>query len=220
MLIRVRPLFDSRPMIALVDYDGADLRPLERAFKELGAPAEIVNSIEQLLRASKLVVAVTAPFGVIAAALRDRGVVGALMRAILDGRAFLGIGSGMHLLFDVSYEAGQHTGLGVIPGKSIPFESDAEHLVRRQFKPPHVGWSPVRWSGRCPLLNGLRSGESFYFQHSSHAQPLDTAATVAHSSFGLDFAAVVWEGQVFGTQFLPERSQDAGRTLLANFVAI
>jgi glutamine amidotransferase len=207
-------------MIAIIDHGQADAGPLERAFREIGARAEIVHSIEQLQRCSKLVVAGAAPLAALVRSLRDRGLVGPLVRAILDGRPFLGIGPGLHLLLDVSYENGQHTGLGLIAGKAVPFESDSQHPVRRQFRPPHVGWTPVTWTARCPLFNGLESGASFYFDHVSRAQPLDREIAVASARFGVEFAATLWDGRTFGVQFIPEKSQESGRVVLSNFAAL
>ncbi len=207
-------------MIALVDYGQADVALLARAFRDVTERVEVAPSADRLARASKVVVGGAGAFGAMARGLRDRSLVRSIVRAILDGRPYLGIGLGMQLLLDVSYQDGQHTGLGVIPGKSIPFETDTQHPVRRQFRPPHVGWAPVRWASPCPLLAGLTSGESFFFEHASHAQTLDRSLCAAQANFGIDFAAVIWDGRMYGTQFLPERSQDAGRRLLANFAAM
>lgn len=205
-------------MIAIVDHGDPATRLLERTLQQLGASVVVAASVDVIQRASKLIVSGSGPFGRAAQAIRDRAFVGSLMRAIREGRPYLGIGIGLHLLFDVSYEAGQHTGFGVLSGKSIPFEIDQSDPVRRQFIPPHMGWSPVRWVDRCPLLRGLAPGESFYFNHGAHSQPLDSAVGVAQSRFGVDFVAVVWRGNVYGTQFVPEQSQQAGRQVLENFV--
>ncbi len=210
----------ARSMIAIIDHGEDSSGPLERAFRDAGAPAERVNSIEQLQRASKVVLAGTAPLPALIRSLRERELVGSLVRAVLDGRPFLGIGSGLHALLDVSYEEGEHTGLGIIPGKAIPFETDATHPIRRQYKPPHMGWAPVEWSARCPLLNGLQSGASFFFDHTARAQTLDPEVAVASSRYGVDFTAVVWDGRTFGVQFQPEKSQESGQVVLSNFASL
>lgn len=207
-------------MIAIIDHGEECSGPLERAFREAGAAAERVNSVEQLQRASKVVLLGSAPLAALIRSLRDRELVGSLIRGILDGRPFLGIGSGLHALLDVSHEDGQHTGLGIISGKAIPFETDATHPIRRQYKPPHIGWTPVEWSSRCPLLNGLQSGASFFFDHASRAETLDPDVAVASACFGVNFTAVVWEGRTFGVQFQPEKSQESGQVVLSNFAAL
>lgn len=207
-------------MIAIVDHGAADTGPLVRAFQRLGADAQPVNSIDRLERAARIVIGGLASFAALVRGLRDRRLVGPLVRAILEGRPFLGIGPGMHLLLDVSYEAGQHTGLGVLPGKAVTLEADAGHPVRRLYTPPHQGWAPVRWTAESPLLRGLTSGDSFYFEHAAVAQPLDTSATTAVSNYGVDFTAVVSSGRMFGTQFVPELSQEAGLRMLGNFAAL
>jgi len=207
-------------MIAIIDEPSTESAPLQRAFHDLGARAESVRSVEQLQRASRVIVTGHGSFAALSRSLRDRGLVPALLRAALDGRPFLGIAAGLHLLLDVSYENGQHTGLGLIPGKAIPFESDSMHPVRRQYKPPHVGWTPVHWTSPCPLLAGLETGASFFFDHSCRPQPLDPDFSAASANFGVEFIAVVASGRTYGVQFIPEKSQESGCVILSNFAAL
>lgn len=206
-------------MIAIVDFGQEDVPPLERALADVGAKGEVVQSPDRLKRAAKVVLSCSGAYSAAARQIRDRSLISTLLRAMAEGVPYLGVGLGMQLLFDVIYEGGQHTGLGVIPGKVIPFDVDTNHPVRRQFKVPHVGWTPVHWNDDCPLLSGLKSGDSFYFDHSTHAQPLDERVTIGRSGYGFDFSAVIWRGNLYGTQFLPHRSQENGSKVLANFAA-
>ncbi|MFO0974653.1 MAG: imidazole glycerol phosphate synthase subunit HisH [Phycisphaerae bacterium] len=206
-------------MIAVIDHGAADQGALLRALQRAGADAELVHSADRLDRAARIVLYANGSFASLARGLRDRRLIGSLVRAILEGRPFLGVGAGMHMLLDVSYDDGQHTGLGVVPGKAIPIPYDASHPARRVYRPPHQGWAAVRWNENCPLLRGLTSGESFYFEHACLAQPLDAAVTVGRSNYGVDFCAVLALGRTYAVQFLPQQSQEAGQRLLANFAA-
>jgi glutamine amidotransferase len=206
-------------MIAILDCETGDARRIQKAFSSFGADTQIVNSIDGLDRAAKIVIPSGSSFRENARWIRDRRLVGPLLRAINDGRGILAVSLGLHLLMDVSYEDGQHTGLGAIPGKVARFDFGT-HPAARHFVLPHQGWNQVVWSNGCPLLAGLRSGEYFYFDHSYHAEPLDEHAVAARCNHGIDFAAVIEQDRIFATQFLPERSEEAGLKLLANFVAI
>ena len=206
-------------MIAILDCEAGDAQRIQKAFTSFGADAKVVGSIDGLDRASKLVIPSGSSFRQAARYIRDRGLVGPLLRAIDDGRGILAVSLGLHLLMDVSYEDGQHTGLGAIHGKVARFDFGT-HPAARHFVLPHQGWNQVVWSNGCPLLTGLKSGEYFYFDHSYHAEPLDEKTVAARCNHGIDFAAVISQGRVFATQFLPERSGEAGLKLLANFVAI
>ncbi|HVP13836.1 MAG TPA: imidazole glycerol phosphate synthase subunit HisH [Phycisphaerae bacterium] len=206
-------------MIAILECETGDSSRLQKVFASFGADAKVVGFTEGLDRASKIVIPSGTSFRQTVRSVRDRGLVGPLLRAVEDGRAVLAVSLGMHLLMDVSYEEGQHTGLGAIHGKVARFDF-GDHPAARHFVLPHQGWNQVVWSNGCPLLTGLHSGEYFYFDHSYHAEPLDERTIAARSNHGIDFAAVLWQGRVFATQFLPERSGEAGLKLLANFLAM
>ena len=206
-------------MIAILDCDCERTGGVRKALGGLGVdtvPAKTVDGIE---RASKLVIPDCRSFKQTAVWIRDRGLVGPLLRAIDRGCPILGISRGMHLLFDVSYEDGQHAGLGVIHGKVTHFDFGT-HPAARHFTVPHQGWNQVQWTSDCPLLAGLKPGAYFYFDHTHHPEPLDVRMVPASCNHGIDFCAVAWKGRVFGTQFLPEKSEEAGRTLFGNFVRL
>lgn len=206
-------------MIAILELETTAPQRLKEAFDALGADSRTVNSVEALNSASKIVLPPGGSLSHIVGSLRDRGLVGPLLRALEDGRPVLAISVGMHLLMDVSYEDGQHAGLGAIHGKAARLEF-GQHPAAKHFVLPHRGWNQVTWSDGCPLLAGLQSGEYFYFDHSYHAEPLEERAIAARCNHGIDFAAVLWQQRVFGVQFLPERSEQAGLTVLTNFVAM
>ncbi|MBN2563447.1 MAG: imidazole glycerol phosphate synthase subunit HisH [Phycisphaerae bacterium] len=206
-------------MIAIIDCESSDTQGLRKAFDHLAAEARVVRSIEDVERASKIVIPNSSSFSRMIRSLRDARLVAPLLRAADDGRAVLGISHGMHLFFDVSHERGQHTGLGLIHGKVTCFDL-GNHPAARHFLIPHRGWNEVHWTNDCPLSAALRSGEYFYFDHASYAEPLDEAFASAKTNHGLDFCSLIWKDRIFGTQFLPEKSEEAGLRLLANFAGL
>lgn len=206
-------------MIAILDCETGDLTRVKQALDSLGADARIVNSADGLARAAKIILPNGGSFAKTVRALRDRGLVGPLLRAADQGSHVLALSLGMHVLMDVSFEDGQHTGLGLIAGKAASFDFGT-HPAARHFVLPHQGWNQVTWSNGCPLLTGLESGEYFFFDHTHHAEPLDGRIVAGRCNHGIDFAAVLWQGRIFATQFLPERSEQAGLKVLANFLAM
>lgn len=203
-------------MIAIIDCDASDARPVKRAFDRIGADAVLVDAPYRIDPAAKIVIPPARSLPKMIRSLRDRRFISPVIQAVADGRPILGISQGMHLLFDVSYENGQHTGLGLVHGKVIRFEF-GDHPAARHFVLPHEGWNQVNWTEDCPLTLGLSSGDYFYFRHDHLAEPLDRTAAYGVCNHGIDFTALVCQDPVFGTQFLPEKSEDAGLTLLANF---
>ncbi|MFQ5428686.1 MAG: imidazole glycerol phosphate synthase subunit HisH [Phycisphaerae bacterium] len=206
-------------MIAILDCEGAEAGGVKRALDGLQVDAIPADAADAIERASKIILPHSRSLSLTVAAMRDRQLVMPLLRAIDRGRPVLGISAGFHLLLDVSYEEGQHTGLGVVHGaaKRLDFGT---HPAAKHFSIPHQGWNQVRWSVECPLTAGLRSGEYFYFDHSYFGEPLDERLVAASCTHGVEFSAIIWKDHIFGTQFLPERSDDAGRALLTNFAAM
>lgn len=206
-------------MIAVVDCEGSRTRPVMAALAELGADAQLVSSPEALALADKIILPPSHSYRRMLGSLRDRGLAEPLIRAIESNKPILGIGGGLNVLFDVSYEDQQHTGLGVMHGKVARFDFGG-HPAARHFSIPHQGWNQVHWAMDCPLFNGLESGEYFYFDHCVHPEPLDTRVVAARTNHCVDFTSVVRHKNIYGTVFFPERSDAAGRTVLRNFVQL
>ncbi len=206
-------------MIAIVDYGMGNLRSVQKAFERVGADAQIVASAEQIDRAAKVVLPGVGAFADAIEHMRAQGLVDPVVRAVDSGRPFLGICLGLQLLFDVSYEDGEHTGLGLVPGKVVRF--DFEGLpAARGLKIPHMGWNQLVWDDACPLLHGVTPGTHFYFVHSYHVQPIDADVSSAWSEHGVRFVAMVWRDNLYATQFHPEKSQRCGLKILENFAKL
>lgn len=203
-------------MIAVVDYGAGNLASVRKALVAVGAEPRVVGDAADLGRPSGLVVPGVGHFGATSSlgqAWRDA--VAAHVRA---GRPLLGICLGMQWLFEASEEAPGCPGLGLLGGTCLRLgAADRPGESNAAIKVPHVGWNrvePLRPSGP---LGGVDEGAYAYFTH-SYAAPV-TADTVATSRHGRVFAAVVERGVVWGTQFHPEKSGDAGLRILANFVS-
>jgi len=206
-------------LIAIVDYGMGNLRSVQKAFERVGAVAEIVQTPEKIAAAEKVVLPGVGAFRDAIGHLREQGLVAPLVEAANSGRPFLGICLGLQLLFDVSYEDGEYKGLGVIPGRVVRFNFNGKPDAAG-LKVPHMGWNQLTWSQPCPLLEGLEPGRHFYFVHSYYVEPTDTALARAQCNYGYDFTAMIWRGNLFATQFHPEKSQAAGLKILENFTRI
>lgn len=209
-------------IVAIVDYGSGNLRSaakaFERAAREAGIDAriEITADAEAVRRADRIVLPGVGAFadcrrGLLAVP----GMVEAMEDAVLHGgRPFLGICVGMQLMADQGLEYGRHAGLGWIKGTVEPFARQDPAL-----KIPHMGWNELNVAAADhPVLNGLTTGDHAYFVHSYHyvcADPSDVLATV---DYGRPITAVISRDTMVGTQFHPEKSQDAGLRLIGNFL--
>ena len=218
--------------IAVVDYGVGNLRSVCKALDASGSPAMVITAPEALAGASGIVLPGVGAFGDAARNLRAARFEGPLLGAIAAGVPLLGICVGMQLLFDESEEMGRHAGLGIIPGRVVRFPADVLDLTGRTqgsaptpshgrlLKVPQIGWNQLHHPGTDPLLVGVPEGAYAYFVHSYYCSPYDPSASVATTHFGLDFASVVRQGQVWGIQCHPEKSQAVGLRILRNFASI
>jgi glutamine amidotransferase len=204
-------------MIGIVDYGMGNLRSVQKALERVGADARLVTTPAQIEEAGKIVLPGVAAFGDTMAQLHRRGLVEPLVRAIHNGVPYMGLCLGLQLLFDVSYENGQHTGLGLLAGKVIRFHLDSTVTAQR-LSVPHMGWNQIRWGRDVPMLAGIDSGAYVYFAHSYYVVPADKKVVAATTDYGYEFVSAVWKDNIFATQFHPEKSQAVGLRLLKNFV--
>ncbi|MGD8624786.1 MAG: imidazole glycerol phosphate synthase subunit HisH [Anaerolineae bacterium] len=197
------------PAVVIVDYGVGNLRSVQKALERVGAGATIQSDPAALDPAQGVVLPGVGAFGDGMAQLRARGLVEPLLRQVGQGKPLLGICLGMQLLFEESEEMGRHPGLGLLPGRVVRFPEN-------DLKVPHVGWNRLRFAGH-PLLAGIPPGAYAYFVHSYYARPQAPGDVLATTDYGLAFASVVGRGRVWGAQFHPEKSQEVGLRLLANF---
>ena len=199
-------------MIAIIDYGMGNLRSVQKAFEFLGFAAEIVEEPERLSEATHLVLPGDAAFGDAMRNLRAAGWDQAIVEGIAAKKPFLGICVGLQLMFGESEEMGQHSGLGIMPGKCVRFP-----VTERV---PQIGWNQVAIKRDVPLLAGVPEGSFFYFVHSFYVETANESDCVATTDYGLDFTSIAGDGRVFGVQFHPEKSQAHGLRLLDNFARL
>jgi glutamine amidotransferase len=145
--------------------------------------------------------------------LRERGLEKAILEAVRSGSPLLGLCLGLQLLFTQSEEFGLHDGLNLIPGRVRKFNAPGLHV-------PHVGWNQIEGSRPSPLLTGVPEGSYFYFVHSFYVEPVNDGDALRWTDYGGRFCSIACREKVWGAQFHPEKSQDAGKRLLRNFLAI
>jgi glutamine amidotransferase len=198
----------GKPVLAVVDYRAGNLTSVLKGLRAAGADPIVVRRAEALGAANAVVVPGVGHFGATAAiegAMRD-----AITDAVARGCPLLGICLGMQYLFEGSTEAPAVRGLGLLAGECA--------LLPQTEKVPHVGWNDLRFVRPSRLLENVPDGSLVYFTH-SYAAPI-TDACVAQTDYSTRFAAMVERGSLFGVQFHPEKSGEAGLRILRNFVAL
>ena len=199
-------------MIALIDYGAGNLTSVRKALSALGANYTIPATPDECARAAGLIVPGVGHFA--ATAALEGPWHDAIGHAVRAGTPLLGICLGMQWLFSGSDEAPDVRGLGVIPGRIVRLQGSPADRI----KIPHVGWNSLEFKARARLLENLAPGSQVYFTH-SYAAPV-TGECVATTTHAETFAAVVERDNIFGVQFHPEKSSDAGMRILRNFVEL
>lgn len=200
-------------MIAILDLGISNIGSLNQAFQQVGLVGKLTRSASDIRAAKAVILPGVGAYRDAMACLRDNGLVDDLRQAAVSGKPFLGICLGMQLLASRSEEHGLYEGLGVIPGEIKRLPETARVRV------PNIGWCDVTPSKAGILFPAGTEPRSFYFVHSYHFVPEkkgDIAATISTGTNS--FAASVEAGNVFGVQFHPEKSQDAGLDLLSRYV--
>lgn len=199
-------------MIAVVDYGVGNLFSLQSSFAAIGAEAEVTSDPAKIAAADRILLPGVGAFADAAAKLRQSGLSELLLREAERGKPLMGICLGMQLLFDKSYEYGEHAGLGLIPGAVRPIAD----VIPAGLKIPHIGWNSLHVVKKSPLLADVAEGDCVYFVHSYYAADCDEFV-VATAEYGAPLTAAVARGNVLGCQFHPEKSGDVGLKILRAF---
>jgi glutamine amidotransferase len=200
--------------IGLVDYGMGNRRSMQKSLERAGATVVLSADHDALRATDGLVVPGVGAFAPAMRALNESGLADLVRDRAAAGVPVLGSCLGMQLLFERSVEHGGAEGLGLLPGEVV-------RLDTRGLKLPHIGWNEVRWTRPSALSEGLPDPAPFYHVHSFvPALSPDDDVALGISDYGSEFASVVGRGNVFGTQFHPEKSSRDGIALLANFVGV
>jgi glutamine amidotransferase len=208
------------PDIAVIDYGMGNLRSVAKALAHVAPDRQVVitSDAEVIRSARRVVLPGQSAMPDCIAGLNESGLRSTVLEVALD-RPFLGICLGLQMLFAMS-EEGPTPGLALFPGRVERFRHAGMIDPRgERLKVPHMGWSPVHQARAHPLWKGIEQGTRFYFAHSFHPVPDDPALTAATSDYPTPFTCAIARANIFATQFHPEKSQRAGLSLLANFVA-
>ena len=210
------------PYVAIVDYELGNLFSVKRACELAGLTAVVTSSKSALSDAAGAVLPGVGAFGDAMETLARLDLVSPLRDFIASRKPFFGICLGVQLLMSESQEFGRHTGLGVVPGTVVRIQSDPNGS---KLKVPHIGWERIHgvtgsnaWEDS--LLTGLADGAYMYFVHSYVVQPEDESLVCSVSRYNnIEFCSSVSRGNLFGSQFHPERSGPEGLRMYANFAA-
>lgn len=199
-------------MIAIVDYGVGNLFSLKSSFASIGEEAVVTADRAALRLADKIILPGVGAFGDAAEKLKQTGLGNAVIEEAQKGKPLLGICLGMQLLFERSFEYGQHEGLALVPGEVRPISN----VIPGELKVPHIGWNALHFTQESPIFKYINEGDCVYFVHSYYGA--DCAEhTIATAEYGAELTAAVQNGNVFGTQFHPEKSGPVGLNILRAF---
>ena len=201
--------------IAIIDYQMGNLRSVQKAVEAVGGSAAITDDPQVIRRADKVILPGVGAFADAMDELNARDLVPVIRESIDSGKPFLGICLGLQLLFERGEEGGLHEGIGALKGSVRKF------TIAESLKVPHMGWNSVRSHDRDnPMMAGMPDEPYFYFVHSYYCDPEDARDVWLSCDYGGEFCAAVHRGNLYATQFHPEKSQRHGLQLLRNFVGL
>lgn len=196
-------------MISIVDYGVGNLRSVQKAFESLGFEAEITGDIKRINESKAIILPGVGAFPDAIHELRKTGIYDAVIEAAQCGKPILGICLGMQLLFEYGYEIEKCEGLALIKGSVKKLEGE--------IKIPHMGWNNIRTIKDCAILKGIADDSYVYFVHSFYAEVIDELDLNSVTDYGSEIPAIVSNGNIYGTQFHPEKSGKVGMKILKNF---
>lgn len=213
-IVRTTFRFYSQVVIALLDYGSGNLRSVHKALLRVGARVQLARSPSEMESARGIVLPGVGAFDDCLQAMDRQELLQQCRRFIESGGPFLGICVGYQALFERSEEfQSRASGLGIFKGPVVRFAANAG------LKVPQIGWNQLEKINRdCPLYRGVSEGSYVYFVHSYFPKPADPSIVATETRYGETFASSAWRQNVFATQFHPEKSQQVGLRILANFV--
>ncbi len=200
-------------MVAILDYGVGNLFSLQSSFAAIGAEAVVTGDEEVLKKADRIILPGVGAFEDAASKLRATGLDKVLINEAGSGKPIMGICLGMQMLFDKSFEYGEHKGLGLIKGEIRPISD----VIPDDLKIPHIGWNALSFGEvKHPIFKYLKDGDFAYFVHSYYGANCDNSV-IATTQYGAKLTAAVANNNVCGCQFHPEKSGEVGLNILRAF---
>ncbi|MBP3672305.1 MAG: imidazole glycerol phosphate synthase subunit HisH [Oscillospiraceae bacterium] len=199
-------------MIAIIDYGVGNLFSLCSSFRKIGVEAVVTSDPETIASAQKLILPGVGAFADAVQKLKDSGLDVLIKKLAGEGKPIMGICLGMQMLFEKSYEYGEHEGLGLLKGSVIPMEG----RIPANLKIPHIGWNALHFTKDSKLFKYIQENDCVYFVHSYYASGC-ADSVIATAEYGAELTAAVEKGNVMGCQFHPEKSGEVGLKILRAF---
>ena len=206
-------------MIAVIDYGVGNLFSLTASLRYLGADVKVTGEKEAIEAADRIILPGVGAFADAKEKLDQTGLVDTIIKQTEGGKPLLGICLGMQLLFEESHEYGTHKGLGLIKGKIASIDDDLKKKGIKGLKVPHIGWNALQFDENEPLFRYNNPGDHVYYVHSFYGTDC-RESTIAVSEYGVTITGAVRSGKVYGTQFHPEKSGEAGLKMLKAFMEV
>lgn len=199
-------------MIAIIDYGVGNLFSLCCSFQKIGVQAVVTDDPDVIDCADRLILPGVGAFGDAVEKLRSSGLDKVIKAQAASGKPIMGICLGMQLLFERSFEYGEHNGLGLLKGSVVPMEGK----IQSNLKIPHIGWNALHFTHNSRLFRKIKENDCVYFVHSFYAADCDDSV-IATAEYGIEVTAAVEKGNVMGCQFHPEKSGEVGLNILRAF---
>ena len=198
-------------MVAVIDYGAGNLHSVKNALDFLGAKSIITKNKDEILSSDHIILPGVGSFGDAMECINNSGLTDTIRKAADGSRPFLGICLGLHLLFERSEESPGIDGLGIFKGSVVKIPDCG-------LKIPHMGWNNIKLAKESRILPD--SNEFMYFVHSYYIEPLDSDIISSHTVYGEKLAVSIEDGNVFAVQFHPEKSGEAGLSILKKFISL
>ena len=199
-------------MVAIIDYGAGNLQSVKKALDFIGAKSIITADENEINAASHIILPGVGSFGDAMHSIREKGLEDVIKKSADGSKHFWGICLGLQLLFESSEESPGVDGLGIFKGKIVTIPKD------NGLKVPHIGWNSVSLKQTDGIFENLRDNSYFYFVHSYYLKDADEKVVAGTTEYGVPIQCAVQQGRVSATQFHPEKSSEAGLTILRNFV--
>ena len=202
-------------MVAIVDYGVGNLFSLKSSLGSIGADVVVTSNPDEMRSADRILLPGVGAFEDAAKKLFDSGLAEVIIEQASKGKKLLGICLGMQLLFEKSFEYGEHKGLGLIKGEIRPIKD----VIPQDLKIPHIGWNSLEFTKENELFKYIKNGDFVYFVHSFYATCCDESV-IATAEYGAPLTAAVANKNVYGCQFHPEKSGEVGLKILKAFAEL